>query len=201
MTALELDVRTLRKPDKHPTIFRTFDTLAVGESFVLVNNHDPRHLRDEFDTDLPGGYGWEYVERGPIWKIRISKLAATPLPRVVGHLGHVDERTADPAAPGVEWKLEMRERDLDSNIVRLAPDAGIGEHAGPDLDVLLVVLDGSGLLTTERGDLPLEAGSMVWLPRRSRRRFHAGADGLRYLTVHGRRRALVLDPAPPRAAS
>src|SRR4051794_22000550 len=68
MTALELDVRPLRKPDKHPAIFRTYDALDVGESFVLVNNHDPRHLRAEFETDHPGSYGWEYVDRGPTWR-------------------------------------------------------------------------------------------------------------------------------------
>jgi uncharacterized protein (DUF2249 family) len=38
----ELDVRELRKPDKHPTIFAAFGALAVGDSFVLVNNHDPK---------------------------------------------------------------------------------------------------------------------------------------------------------------
>ena len=57
MTEQELDVRPLRKPDKHPTIFATYDSLAVGEAFVLINNHDPRHLRDEFDTDV------EFVSR------------------------------------------------------------------------------------------------------------------------------------------
>ncbi len=41
----ELDVRQLRKPDKHPTIFATYAALAVGESFVLVNNHDPKQQR------------------------------------------------------------------------------------------------------------------------------------------------------------
>ena len=45
MATSELDVRSMRKPDKHPAIFQAFDALAVGESFVLVNNHDPRHLR------------------------------------------------------------------------------------------------------------------------------------------------------------
>jgi uncharacterized protein (DUF2249 family) len=198
MTALELDVRTLRKPDKHPTIFRTYDDLDVGESFVLVNNHDPRHLRDEFDTDHPGGYGWEYVERGPTWRIRISKLAATSLPRIVGD---TTAPAAEADAAGVEWKLRMRERDLDSNVIRLRPGTGIDAHHGPDLDVLLVVLDGTGLLTTERGEVALSAGALVWLPRRSRRRFEAGPDGLRYLTVHQKRRSLVLDAAPPRAVS
>jgi uncharacterized protein (DUF2249 family) len=74
----ELDVRQLRKPDKHPTIFATYSALSVGESFVLLNNHDPRHLRDEFDADHPGSYGWEYLDKGPeMWRIRISKLASS----------------------------------------------------------------------------------------------------------------------------
>ncbi len=83
MNDQELDVRALRKPDKHPTIFATYGALAVGDSFVLVNNHDPRHLRDEFEAEHPGGYGWEYLDRGPgAWRIRITKLAATLPPRV-----------------------------------------------------------------------------------------------------------------------
>lgn len=75
----ELDVRPLRKPDKHPTIFATYDALAVGSSFVLVNDHDPRHLRDEFDRDHAGTHGWDYLSREPRdWRIRITKLAADP---------------------------------------------------------------------------------------------------------------------------
>ena len=49
----ELDVRPLPKPDKHPRIFELFGALAVGESFVLVSNHDPNHLRREFETEHP----------------------------------------------------------------------------------------------------------------------------------------------------
>lgn len=54
MAANELDVRQLRKPDKHPRIFAKYAALQVGESFVLVNNHDPKHLHDEFEADYPG---------------------------------------------------------------------------------------------------------------------------------------------------
>jgi uncharacterized protein (DUF2249 family) len=194
--ALELDVRSLPKPDKHPTIFRTFDTLDVGESFVLVNNHDPRHLRDEFNTDHPDGYGWDYLERGPAWRIRITKLAATSLPHIVGTID-APEAGADDVT--VEWKLEMRERDLDSNIIALDAGSRIDGHRGPDLDVLLVVLDGGGILTRETGDVELRAGAIVWLPRGSQRQFDAGPEGLRYMTVHRRRQALVLDAAPPKA--
>ena len=39
----ELDVRQLRKPDKHPAIFATYADLPLLGSFVLVNNHDPKH--------------------------------------------------------------------------------------------------------------------------------------------------------------
>ena len=84
MPDFELDVRQLRKPDKHPAIFDAYDRLPVSAAFVLINNHNPRHLRDEFEIEHPGSYGWEYLDKGPeAWRIQISKLAATPLPRVL----------------------------------------------------------------------------------------------------------------------
>lgn len=190
----ELDVRQLPKPDKHPTIFATYAALAVGESFVLVNNHDPKHLRAEFDADHPGSFGWEYLERGPAWRIRISKLTSTPLPRV---LVNTTDLIAGPDATGAVWKLEARERDLDSNVIALPAGGRIDSHAGPELDVLIHVLSGSGGLTTETGTINLSAGALLWLPRRSKRQFTAGPDGLRYLTVHQRRQALVLEPLKP----
>ncbi|MBP2369545.1 DUF2249 domain-containing protein [Pseudonocardia parietis] len=190
----ELDVRPLRKPDKHPTIFTTFGALPVGGSFVLVNDHDPRHLRNEFEADLPGGYGWEYLNREPRdWRIRITKLASTPLPRVLARTDVLGDDTDAPDATGALWKLDVSERDLDSNVIALPPGKGIAAHTGPDLDVLVHVLAGSGQLTTELGDLELVAGALLWLPRGSRRAFTAGPDGLRYLTVHRRRQALVLE--------
>jgi len=203
VTEKELDVRPLRKPDKHPRVFATYDSLPVGEAFVLINNHDPRHLRDEFDTDQPNSFGWEYVEQGPeVWRIRISKLTTTPLPRVLVNTADVIKDTEpDGAAAGVTgavWKLQTRHRDLDSNIIALPPGSAIDAHTGPDLDVLIHVLAGNGELTTENGVVDLCPGALVWLPRRSRRQFAAGPSGLRYLTIHQRRRSLVLDSSVPR---
>jgi uncharacterized protein (DUF2249 family) len=193
----ELDVRALPKPDKHPAIFAAFQGLSTGAHFVLVNNHDPKHLRAEFEADYAGSYGWEYVERGPqVWRIRIAKLAGTALPRIlVDNAAEVTE-----AGSTVAWRLQARERDLDSNIIALAPDGIIETHVGPDLDVLIYVLSGSGELGTENGSLDLQPGVLAWLPRRSQRRLSAGAQGLRYLTVHRRRQALVLE-APHAAAA
>jgi uncharacterized protein (DUF2249 family)/quercetin dioxygenase-like cupin family protein len=194
----EVDVRTLRKPDKHPAIFQAYAAIPAGDSLVLVNDHDPRHLHDEFEIEYPGGYAWEYVAKEPrYWRIRITKLASTPLPRVLADttvLAAPDAVAADAGAARVAWKLQMRERDLDSNVITLAPGAAIAAHDGPDLDVLIYVVSGSGQLATELGALELRPGALVWLPRRSRREFTAGAGGLMYLTVHQRRQALTLTP-------
>ncbi|MDT5349477.1 MAG: hypothetical protein QOH91_2764 [Mycobacterium sp.] len=115
----ELDVRQLRKLDKHPTIFATYSALAVGESFVLVNKHDPKHLRAEFDADHPGSYDWEYLDQGPeVWRIRITKLASTPLPQI---LANTNMLVTEPDVTGAVWKLQSRERDLDSNVIALPP--------------------------------------------------------------------------------
>lgn len=45
---LELDVRVIPPRDKHPAIFRAFDGLARGQAMVIVNDHEPRRLREQF---------------------------------------------------------------------------------------------------------------------------------------------------------
>lgn len=70
----ELDVRIIPPREKHPSIFRTFDALASGETFVLVNDHDPFPLRYQFEAERTGQYEWEYIERGPtVWRVAISR--------------------------------------------------------------------------------------------------------------------------------
>ena len=193
LDAQELDVRGMRKPDKHPTIFATYAALPVGAAFVLVNDHDPQHLHDEFETDHAGSYRWEYLSREMRdWRIQITKLASTALPRVLVDTTTITtDTTVD--VTGAVWKLDARERDLDSNVIALPPGQVIDAHTGPDLDVLIHVLAGSGQLATELGTIDLTPGVLLWMPRRSRRQFTAGVEGLRYLTVHRRRQALLID--------
>ena len=75
-TVQELDVTKIEPRRKHPTIFETFDALEEGESFVLVNDHDPAPLRYQFQAERGGAFGWEYVEKGPqVWKVRLTKNA------------------------------------------------------------------------------------------------------------------------------
>jgi uncharacterized protein (DUF2249 family) len=78
----ELDVRQIPKPQRHRMIFARFDALAAGESFVLVNSHDPNHLREEFARDRPGAYDWRYLEGNAterLWRIRIVRITEPDL--------------------------------------------------------------------------------------------------------------------------
>lgn len=71
---VQLDVRVIPPREKHPTIFQTFDALAPGESFVLVNDHDPFPLRYQMEAERAGAFGWEYLEQGPtVWRVEISR--------------------------------------------------------------------------------------------------------------------------------
>jgi uncharacterized protein (DUF2249 family) len=70
----ELDVRVIPPRDKHPAIFRAFDSLASGQSLRLVNDHDPRPLRYQLAAERPDAFDWEYEAEGPeIWRVRISR--------------------------------------------------------------------------------------------------------------------------------
>lgn len=70
----ELDVRVIPPREKHPAIFSTFDALVAGESFVLVNDHDPLPLRYQFEYERAGQFEWEYLETGPaVWRVAIGR--------------------------------------------------------------------------------------------------------------------------------
>ncbi len=76
MPAIELDIRIVPPREKHPTIFRTFDALAPGETFTLINDHDPAPLRHQFSATRPDQFEWSYLEQGPaVWRVSIGKRA------------------------------------------------------------------------------------------------------------------------------
>ena len=195
MSEAELDARILPKPEKHKTIFASFAKLAAGESFVLLNDHEPEPLRQEFEREHPGSYGWEYLEkgreRGALWRTRISRLSSTAVPWILTDTTTTGDGV-EPDPAGVVWKLEVASREIDADVTKLSAGQDTGMHVGPEIDALIHVLSGSGELTTELSTIELTAGALLWLPRRSRRQFVAGSDGLRYLTIHQKRQFLNL---------
>ncbi len=77
ITASRIDVRTLPPPQRHPIIFGTFDALEPGESFEIVNDHDPVPLYFQFEKTRGGQFDWRYLEAGPsLWQVRIARTAA-----------------------------------------------------------------------------------------------------------------------------
>jgi uncharacterized protein (DUF2249 family) len=76
MTDMQLDIRIVPPREKHATIFRTFDALAPGEKFTLINDHDPVPLRHQFAATRANQFEWTYVEQGPVvWRVDIGKCA------------------------------------------------------------------------------------------------------------------------------
>ncbi len=75
-TMKRVDVRTIPPRERHPLLFRTFDDLEAGQSFELVNDHDPKPLYYQFQVERAGTVEWEYLEQGPqTWRVRIGKVA------------------------------------------------------------------------------------------------------------------------------
>ncbi|RMF92598.1 MAG: DUF2249 domain-containing protein [Nitrospinota bacterium] len=73
-TKTTLDVRPLPPPQRHPLIFQTLDSLQPGESFILINDHDPKPLYYQLHHEREGQFTWEYLEQGPVvWRVRIGR--------------------------------------------------------------------------------------------------------------------------------
>lgn len=72
-----LDLREVPRPQRHPLVFARLDALGVGESFELINDHDPIPLHRQIDTMRRGQAEWSYLERGPeFFHIRVHRAAA-----------------------------------------------------------------------------------------------------------------------------
>jgi uncharacterized protein (DUF2249 family) len=71
----ELNVVNVVPKERHPLIFGIFDALGDEQSFILINDHDPKPLYYQFLHEREGLFSWEYLEQGPErWRVRITKL-------------------------------------------------------------------------------------------------------------------------------
>jgi uncharacterized protein (DUF2249 family)/iron-sulfur cluster repair protein YtfE (RIC family) len=99
-----LDVRDLAPARRHETIFSAYRDLAPGAGFVLVNDHDPKPVRYQFEAEHAGQFTWECLESGPeVWRVRIGRPAAAAR-------GEAGTDTADaPDDDAAELELEVRQ--------------------------------------------------------------------------------------------
>lgn len=105
--------------------------------------------------------------------------------RVTTPSSHADlAALADGAAPGSAWQAEAGE--LRARLIVLEPDGELPGHANREVDLVLVGVSGSGVLTLEGDEIPVGAGVAVLVARGAHRRIGAGPDGLSLLAVHRR---------------
>lgn len=60
-----LDLRPMPPFERHEKIFRVWDSLKTGEILKIINDHDPKPLRYQFEVEYKDKYGWEYLQKGP----------------------------------------------------------------------------------------------------------------------------------------
>jgi uncharacterized protein (DUF2249 family) len=71
-----IDVRQIARGGRHPRVFARYASLAPGQAFILVNSHDPKPLRREFEAIHSGAFSWDYLQAGPEeWRVRIGRVA------------------------------------------------------------------------------------------------------------------------------
>jgi uncharacterized protein (DUF2249 family) len=73
-TVKEVDVRNLVPAQRDGMTFDHIYELAFGASFILVNDHDPKLLLRQLETEFPGQFFSTYLEAGPsAWRIEIGR--------------------------------------------------------------------------------------------------------------------------------
>jgi uncharacterized protein (DUF2249 family) len=71
-----IDVRSLVPAQRHARIFELVGALKPGDSFILVNDHDPKPLYYQLEAEHPAQFSWTYIEQGPsVWRVKIGRFS------------------------------------------------------------------------------------------------------------------------------
>ncbi len=71
---VELDLRPLPPYQRHDKIMAVWQGLQPGEALLLINDHDPKPLRYQFEAEYAGQHTWQYEQSGPRdWAVKITK--------------------------------------------------------------------------------------------------------------------------------
>jgi mannose-6-phosphate isomerase-like protein (cupin superfamily) len=89
--------------------------------------------------------------------------------------------------------------DLNATLLAWSVGGGPPEHVNDERDVLIFVAEGSATVTVDGEERQLAAGEGLIVDKSRRRKITAGADGVRYLSVHLRRPPLEILPANRRS--
>lgn len=94
------------------------------------------------------------------------------------------------AHSGVQWSYESDDLDLTLLHWR-GHKGGVAAHVNAEVDVVLIVIEGAGIVTVNGNAYRLESGHAVLVPKGSTREIAPVGEEFRYLSVHRRRRGLM----------
>lgn len=106
-----LNVTAIEPKFKHPTIFKYFDALKAGESFIIENDHDPKPLYYELLAERGDIFTWEYLLKGPeLYEVQIAK---NPVSETSGTISKKDIKKAEMLkAKGVQFSCNTEKYNL-----------------------------------------------------------------------------------------
>ena len=71
-----MDIRKIMPFERHGKIMSAWDSLKPGESFKIINDHEPKPLYYQFDAEYKGQFDWKYEKQGPgEWIFIIKKVS------------------------------------------------------------------------------------------------------------------------------
>jgi quercetin dioxygenase-like cupin family protein len=93
------------------------------------------------------------------------------------------------ARVGVIWTLDAS-NDLNANLVRSCIGQGVGEHVNKEVEVVVLGVSGSGIVTVDREEHALSAGILAFIAKGVRRSTVSTSEDFVYPTVRHRWRLL-----------
>jgi quercetin dioxygenase-like cupin family protein len=81
--------------------------------------------------------------------------------------------------------------DLNVNMLAFGGEDGIAEHTNSEVDVLIVAMDGTGVVTVDGSSRQLVRGQAAIIPKGTARAIRSAGDRFVYLTCHRRRSGLM----------
>jgi mannose-6-phosphate isomerase-like protein (cupin superfamily) len=144
----------------------------VGELLEQHIRHEERVLFPAIEAAVPE------PERGELARALERADASGPRPAAAMEVADL----LGPQGSGPLWG--MASNDLNATLLAWPPGHELPTHENTERDVLLVVLEGTGQVRVDGLEHEVSRGQAVLIPKGSSRAIRAGAEGVRYLSVH-----------------
>lgn len=175
---------------------------------ALVRRVQEQLAAGEADAEVLGELGATLEAHVRLEERRLFPLIERVVPEETLMQLELGRAADEPSLPVVEpWALRGRgplwsaeTEDLDVTLLAWEYGGGTPRHVNDAVDVVLVVLAGSGTVTVDGHEHRVRAGEAAIVEKGSSREIAAGPAGLRYLSLHRRRPPLEIGTARPRRA-